>query len=263
MLALYDAVCNVDFTFTTNSSSANIRMAEVDAVNVGTGLISIGHAYGIAPDPNNAPAFSWGDTWFDHDNYNRPVLGGFAFACGLMHEIGHALGLKHGHDAQPVKDAGGVVWWTAPALSLDHDSLEYTIMTYRSYPGAPAERYIATNSLPRRCRTTSSRCNIFTARTISIIPGIPSIGGAPPRAKPSSMVSARAPPSTPRSFSRSGMAAESIPTTSRTTRPNAVINLRPAPGRRPHRGREPTSILAKSGCPHGARLHRQCAGIPG
>ena len=143
VLALYDAVCNVDFTFTTNSSSANIRMAEVDAVDVGTGLISIGHAYGIAPDPNNAPAFSWGDTWFDHVNYNEPVLGGFAFACGLMHEIGHALGLKHGHLTQPVKDASGVIWWTAPALSFDHNSLEYTIMTYRSYPGAPADKIYA------------------------------------------------------------------------------------------------------------------------
>jgi len=43
-----------------------------------------------------------------------------------MHETGHALGLKHPQD---VKGAFG-------AMPLDHDSLEYSVMSYRSYIGA-------------------------------------------------------------------------------------------------------------------------------
>ena len=41
---------------------------------------------------------------------------------GILHETGHALGLKHGHEF-PL------------AISADRDSLEYSVMTYRSYPG--------------------------------------------------------------------------------------------------------------------------------
>ena len=41
---------------------------------------------------------------------------------GILHETGHALGLKHGHEF-PV------------AISADRDSVEYSVMTYRSYPG--------------------------------------------------------------------------------------------------------------------------------
>ena len=42
-----------------------------------------------------------------------------------MHETGHALGLKHPHE---VRGSFG-------AMPLDHDSLEYTVMSYRSYVG--------------------------------------------------------------------------------------------------------------------------------
>jgi len=135
VLAMYDGVCNLDFQFTADPASANLRMAEADAVNVGTGDVSIDTALGVAPDPNFAPYFAHGDTWFNHTSYNKPTLGSFAFASGVMHEIGHALGLKHGHMAQEVQDINGAVVYTNPALSFDHDSLEYSVMTYRSYPG--------------------------------------------------------------------------------------------------------------------------------
>jgi serralysin len=47
---------------------------------------------------------------------------------GILHETGHALGLKHGHEF-PL------------ALSADRDSTEYSVMTYRSFPGDDAEGY--------------------------------------------------------------------------------------------------------------------------
>ena len=43
---------------------------------------------------------------------------------GILHETGHALGLEHGHE-------------DAPVVSSGRDSLEYTVMTYRSYIGDP------------------------------------------------------------------------------------------------------------------------------
>jgi serralysin len=48
----------------------------------------------------------------------------------LLHELGHALGLKHAHEA------GG-----SGAVPAAYDSLEYTVMTYRPYAGGPANGY--------------------------------------------------------------------------------------------------------------------------
>ncbi len=71
-----------------------------------------------------------GDVWFGTNyNYTNPVAGKYAWHT-LMHEIGHALGLKHGHET----DGAG-------ALPTDRDSIEYSIMTYRSYVGAGTGGY--------------------------------------------------------------------------------------------------------------------------
>jgi Ca2+-binding RTX toxin-like protein len=72
-----------------------------------------------------------GDAWFRTASASfadmRP--GGYGFYV-VMHEIGHSLGLKHGHDT-------GVFG----AMTPDQDSMEYSAMTYRSYVGA-AGRYM-------------------------------------------------------------------------------------------------------------------------
>ena len=59
------------------------------------------------------------------DWYDNPVKGNYACAS-MLHETGHALGLKHPHEASG----------SFGAMPLDHDSLEYTVMSYRSYVGA-------------------------------------------------------------------------------------------------------------------------------
>ncbi len=48
----------------------------------------------------------------------------------FLHELGHSLGLKHAHEQD----------WPWPSLDYEHDSSEYTVMTYRTYKGAPSDK---------------------------------------------------------------------------------------------------------------------------
>ncbi len=76
------------------------------------------YAYNIE---NNSTAA--GDIFFNTTDYNTPTIGSSAYRT-FGHEIGHALGLKHGHET------GGV---SNVALTSARDSMEFSIMTYRSY----------------------------------------------------------------------------------------------------------------------------------
>ncbi len=70
---------------------------------------------------------SGGDVWFGTQyNYSLAQLGNYYFTTAL-HELGHALGLKHS------QKTGGVANVAVPTA---HDDSEYTVMSYRSYVGA-------------------------------------------------------------------------------------------------------------------------------
>jgi serralysin len=79
-----------------------------------------GTAYAYFP---NGSFVEGGDAWFGKTYYNTPVIGNYAFHT-FGHELGHALGLEHGHEANPL------------AMTADRDSMEFSIMTYRPYIGA-------------------------------------------------------------------------------------------------------------------------------
>lgn len=67
-----------------------------------------------------------GDVWFGSRlGFDTPRLGSYQWMV-TVHELGHALGLKHPHEA----------WTPGGALDVTWDSLEFTVMSYRSRVGA-------------------------------------------------------------------------------------------------------------------------------
>jgi serralysin len=117
ILNQYSSVINFKFTEITETSGqhAELRYAESDAPST---------AWAYFPSTSATAA----DAWFNNATgwYDAPALGNYAWQA-FQHETGHALGLKHPQDAM---GAFG-------PIPTDHDSLEYTVMSYRSYIGAP------------------------------------------------------------------------------------------------------------------------------
>ena len=116
ILNMYSAVANLTFTqiAETSSQSATLRYAESNLPSTAWGYY-----------PSTAP--EGGDAWFNNSShwYDNPVLGNYAWLT-IIHETGHLLGLKHPQD---VSGSFG-------AVPVSVDSLEYTVMSYRSYIGA-------------------------------------------------------------------------------------------------------------------------------
>jgi VCBS repeat-containing protein len=118
---MYSSVANLTFTEVAETSTqhGDLRYAESD---------SPGTAWAYYPSTSAAG----GDAWFNNSKnyYDNPVMGNYAYLT-MMHETGHALGLKHPHE---VKGSFG-------AMPADHDSLEYTVMSYHSYVGSSLSGY--------------------------------------------------------------------------------------------------------------------------
>ncbi len=111
-LDAYSSISNLTFTQVTESAAkhADLRFAMSDAPST---------AWAYFP----STAAEGGDNWFNKSSgyYSSPVKGNYAYTT-FLHEIGHALGLEHAHEGY--------------VMPVDRDSMEYTVMSYRSYTGA-------------------------------------------------------------------------------------------------------------------------------
>jgi serralysin len=99
-------------------ATGQIRVAFTDAASQGAGGAA---AYAYTPPP---PGFSIGakngDIWIDDSHKTAdPSPGGFLYST-FLHEIGHALGLKHPFEGTP--------------LPAEFDNLRYTVMSYTEAP---------------------------------------------------------------------------------------------------------------------------------
>jgi Ca2+-binding RTX toxin-like protein len=85
--------------------------------------------------PGNFPS-TGGDIWFGNIRFDATTKGSYAYST-YLHEIGHAVGLKHGHETSPF-NPNNTAYGVLPA---HRDSTEWSVMTYRSYIGATSLLY--------------------------------------------------------------------------------------------------------------------------
>lgn len=113
-----DRVSGLDFVEVPDSDQAQIRIGMHDF----NGTANSGFS-GFGYYPSNQPGSAAGDVWFNTSrNINfAPGKNGFELA---LHELGHAVGLKHPHD-------GDVT------LSTSIDSNQYTVMSYNKLSPRP------------------------------------------------------------------------------------------------------------------------------
>ncbi|MHC2086577.1 M10 family metallopeptidase [Methylobacterium sp. CM6244] len=99
-----------------------------------------GSAHANFPSSNLQAGDVWFGTYSDQPFYSVPAIGNWGQATN-MHEIGHALGLKHGHQDYtyvPLNGdlglAGSPPRYGTAALPLEKDGQDWSLMTYRSDP---------------------------------------------------------------------------------------------------------------------------------
>ncbi len=116
-LSQYASVSNLDLVELTGSSDKDATIRIAVSSKPGT-------AYAYSPGYYVEAGDVFIGTTYD---YTNPQIGSYAYDT-FGHELGHSLGLKHGHES---------IFSNPVVMNADRDSMEFSIMTYRSYVGAP------------------------------------------------------------------------------------------------------------------------------
>ncbi|MBE9609984.1 M10 family metallopeptidase [Chitinilyticum piscinae] len=123
------------------SSVADIKFTQVADSKAGAGDIRWLNSNSADHNPTAFAYFPYsggaeeGDIWIGPNPvYKSPAAGNYAGQT-YMHELGHALGLKHPHD--------GAYWG-----SKLHDQLKYSVMSYRDHAGDSAEDGVGSGFFP-------------------------------------------------------------------------------------------------------------------
>lgn len=127
-MALFASVIDATFIEAADNADGTLRFFDVTGIST---------AFGYYPYLDE----SAGDMVFKNGTYESPDVGTYAFLT-VMHELGHSMGLKHGHDTS---DSG--------ALTADKDGMEYSVMTYNSFVGQSLSPAFYTNPVGHYAQT--------------------------------------------------------------------------------------------------------------
>lgn len=127
----YSQIANIDISLAADpAGSSDITIGQTDMFD-GSDLTTAR----VADFPLLSQGASGGDIWFgDNYDYRTPQVGSYAWATHI-HELGHAMGLSHGHNAGTDIDGFKL------AIPHDRDGMEFSVMTYRSFVGGLTNGY--------------------------------------------------------------------------------------------------------------------------
>lgn len=108
-----EALTLAQFAYAGSSGAADIRVAQSSSPNP--------TAYAYLPSTHPKGGDIWFGTAYD---YTEPEVGTYDYVT-ILHELGHAIGLRH-PEGMPAR----------------RDALEYTIMSYNSYAGQTSSTYV-------------------------------------------------------------------------------------------------------------------------
>jgi len=132
-LATWSAVANINFVETTNISNADVSFATNRQLGASAG-------YSYYP----STSITGGSVFIANDSYSNinPVVGDYGFMT-LIHEIGHAIGLKHPGNY----NAGSSSGTEGPYLPASEDNYAYSVMSYYNNSALPASTYLTGPSI--------------------------------------------------------------------------------------------------------------------